>query len=201
MQFLEDLWREIEKELNERKPEWKTDVDSWYNEFPRTTDSCCPAASRKRKSQNNERQAFGGQIGHSDQNLFKCFVFGILTSNVDAQKLYLLISRGLLPKLFFHYDPALFHAAGNSHICTIVTAFKSIKAGGLTLKKSLEGLQTTAGILVAASKKNGSISNYLFSVVRGVRHPICLACLLGTAGSNYKLVTADKKLTHFVQQS
>lgn len=195
MDFMEELWDKIKNELEtnwhkatiENKAKtWEEETDIWYGpkHFPREP-WCPPGVSRRtgKKCSNG----FCGPVVGTDQNLFKCLVYGLFTNSVDATVFFRVIHSGILPGLFFNFDPAKFHAAGISHIATITSALRQLRAGFMNMRRSLENLQTTAGILASMSNQYGSINTYLFSIVKGVRHPICLACALGSAGSSYHL--------------
>jgi endonuclease III len=167
MSIYQLLWKCIEQRLDDRRPEWRNEIDRLGQ----------VSAVKKREE--------GGQW--SDNKVFESFVRSILSANTDWSKV-----EGVLPDLFtLLHDFSLSWYAALSPIDverTLVPWFKQRGADSKLLGQNLRLLIKSAARLGDISQHYGSLESYLAHL--SVQHngdPKAVAAALGEERSPAKL--------------
>jgi len=199
--YLKDLWAEIQKELDDKHPGWKGEIDLFYDHIDCVEENCLnekedfeersephancpPSAGRIARSRGSFRKMPGNAGLLSYRLIFKCFVFGLLSNSTEWSKVMSAIQKPVLSGHFCGYNPTLLQNVPDDYLMNIMYWFIGQGAASSYLRRGLFGLRATAHIFSEAISRCGFLSRY-FDCVQGNDHDICLVCRFGTYGGRF----------------
>ena len=167
MEDFKTLWKNIQKELNVKLPNWcETEAVRVAND-----------AVTKRKN----------GTPFSDVEIWAGFVKGVLSNQTDFSKIERVLPE--LGKLFANFSLSYYAGLTGFDICRIfIPWFRRLNAASMTLQNDLIRLISTARLLRCYSHTHGSLENFFSTLLSNNNNdPILLAFDLGADTSKYKL--------------